>query len=220
METIEVTDFPKLQAPFRRHTNEDGEYVVYNDINDGYEWVFEDESVRAVEKLDGTNTSVVLDENGTVESVYSRTSSNSDDDITYISPFTRTHGYIIKGVLNALSRGWLDDLDTSQQHYGELIGPKVNGNPYELEEHLFVPFEYLHQKVHYKSWGDYPKTYEVISEWFKNDLIPLFYARIHNCDFKDIPEDAFVEGIVFTHEDGRRAKLRRDMFDWYDGKRH
>lgn len=32
--------------------------------------------------------------------------------------------------------------------------------------------------------------------------------------------EQFVEGIVFTHPDGRMATLRRDMFDWYEGRRH
>ncbi len=32
--------------------------------------------------------------------------------------------------------------------------------------------------------------------------------------------EGFVEGIVFTHPDGRMAKLRRDMFDWFKGRRH
>ena len=28
------------------------------------------------------------------------------------------------------------------------------------------------------------------------------------------------EGIVFYGKDGQMAKLRRDMFDWFAGKRH
>lgn len=214
---VDITDFPKLHSPFERAENEHGEYVVYDEVQDGYEWVFEDNAVRAVEKLDGTNMSLVLDKSGEIDAVYTRM---GDKNVNHIPPFTSEHPYIIKGVLNALDRGWIDMLDPNEQHYGELIGPKVNGNPYDLNKHLFVPFEYLYEKVHYKSWGDYPKTYDVISEWFEEGLIPLFYARIHNIDFDDLPDDAFVEGIVFTHSDGRKAKLRRDMFDWYDGERH
>lgn len=30
----------------------------------------------------------------------------------------------------------------------------------------------------------------------------------------------FVEGIVFTHPDGRFAKLRKDMFPWFSGPRY
>ena len=28
-------------------------------------------------------------------------------------------------------------------------------------------------------------------------------------------KEGFIEGIVFTHPDGRMAKLRKDMFKWY-----
>ena len=37
---------------------------------------------------------------------------------------------------------------------------------------------------------------------------------------KDGHYKGFVEGVVFTHPDGRMAKLRKDMFDWHKGPRH
>ena len=67
----------------------------------------------------------------------------------------------------------------------------------------------------YTCWGKYPKTFESMSEWFK-ELMPLYALRTNGKD-EVCP---FVEGIVFTHPDGRMAKLRRDMFDWYEGRRH
>ena len=69
----------------------------------------------------------------------------------------------------------------------------------------------------YKAWGKYPKDFKTISDWFKDDLLPLF--MLHR-GFKKEDADAFVEGVVFTHKDGRMAKLRRDMFDWFEGERH
>jgi len=45
--------------------------------------------------------------------------------------------------------------------------------------------------------------------------MPLYWLMKHG-DKKD----SFVEGIVFTHPDGRMAKLRCDMFDWFKGRRH
>ena len=99
------------------------------------------------------------------------------------------------------------------QHFGELIGPKVNGNPYKLKEHIWIPFETFGQKhLKYKSWGKYPKDFKNISEWFK-ELMPL-YALMKG------DKEGFVEGIVFTHPDGRMAKLRKDMFDWFEGRSH
>ena len=50
----------------------DGNYIVTDEIEEGYAWVFEDDSVMAIEKLDGTNVSIVIEE-GTVTQVYNRT---------------------------------------------------------------------------------------------------------------------------------------------------
>ncbi|MBI2151601.1 hypothetical protein HYU21_02635 [Candidatus Woesearchaeota archaeon] len=113
------------------------------------------------------------------------------------------------------------------QHFGELLGPKVNGNPYKLSEHLWIPFETFCQKhLRYKSWGKYPKDFATISEWFK-ELMPLYSLMVGSGHEVTAPDGAktgkyrgFVEGIVFTHPDGRMAKLRQDMFPWFSGRRH
>ena len=195
-----IKDMPKLQSPFVRKFNDKHEYVVIDEINPGYEWVFEDPEVIAVEKLDGTNVSIIINENS-ITDVFNRT--------VRIPFINKGKQFIIEGVQNAYERGYLKFLPNGQ-HFGEVIGPKLQKNPYKLEKHLFVPFSKLQKKYKYKSWGKYPKDFESISEWFK-DLKPLF-GRKYNSDY--------VEGIVFTHPDGRMAKLRRDMFDWYKGKRH
>ena len=103
------------------------------------------------------------------------------------------------------------------QHFGELIGPMVNGNPYKLDVHLWIPFETFAQKhLRYKSWGKYPKDFKTISDWFEKDLFSLYQSMVHGEEGRKM----FVEGVVFTHPDGRMAKLRRDMFSWFSGRRH
>ena len=200
---MKIQDMPKLQSPFVRKLNEKGEYVVTPEITEGYEWVFEDETVMAIEKLHGTNVSIVIQE-GTVTQVYNRT-----ERIPFI---TKGKKWIIEGLLNSKERGYLEFLGDGQ-FFGELIGPKINGNPYKLSEHLWIPFSTFCQKhLRYKCWGKYPKTFESISSWFK-ELMPL-YALMKG------DTEGFVEGIVFTHPDGRFAKLRKDMFSWHKGKRH
>jgi hypothetical protein len=98
-----------------------------------------------------------------------------------------------------------------------LIGEKVNGNPYKIKGNLWIPFETFGQKhLKYKSWGKYPKDFNTISEWFK-ELIPLFACMSQGEEGR---KNGFVEGIVFTHPDGRMAKLRRDMYEWVDGPAH
>ena len=201
---VKIRDMEKIECPFIRKLMPNGDYIVTPEINPGYEWVFEDESVMAIEKLHGTNVSIVIQE-GTVISVFNRT-----ERIPFINKGKR---YITEGVLNAKEKGYLEFLGDGQ-HFGELIGPKINGNPYKLDTHLFIPFSGFCQKhLKYKCWGKYPKTFESIREWFK-ELMPLYASM------QGDREKGFVEGIVFTHPDGRMAKLRRDMFDWFKGERH
>jgi len=121
--------------------------------------------------------------------------------------------YPTKGILESYKRGYMEFLGDGQ-HFGELIGERVNKNNYNIQGNLWIPFETFAQKhLRYKSWGKYPKDFKAISAWFKDDLIPLYSSMQGN-------REGFVEGVVFTHPDGRMAKLRRDMFDWYKGRRH
>lgn len=199
---MKIMDMPKLESPFvREYIN--GEYVVTPKIAEGYEWVFNDDKVLAVEKLHGTNVSILI-QDGVITSVWNRTER--------IPFFNRGKKHIIEGLLNSYERSYMEFLPDGQ-HFGELIGEKVNGNPYKIQGHLWIPFKtYSNNHLSYKSWGKYPKTFESISEWFKT-LMPL-YAMKHG------DKEGFVEGVVFTHPDGRMAKLRKDMFSWYQGQRH
>lgn len=195
-----LKDMPKLESPFvRKEIN--GNYIVTPEITEDYEWVFNDNSVIAIEKLDGTNVSIIIEE-GHITSVWNRTNR---------IPTFGNKRFIIEGLLESHERGYCELPDG--QWFGELIGEKVNGNPYKLEGHIWIPFAtYSKNHLAYKSWGKYPKTFESISEWFKT-LMPLF-------TMKKGDKEGFVEGVVFTHPDGRMAKLRIDMFSWYSGKRH
>ena len=201
-EGMEIKDMPKLECPFVRKEI-DGEYIVTPEIAEGYEWVFNDESVIATEKLHGTNVSIVI-QDGIITSAFNRT-----ERIPFIN---KAKKHISEGILNSYERGYMDLLPDGQ-HFGELIGEKVNGNPYKIQGHLWIPFNtYCKKHLAYTSWGKYPKTYESISTWFKT-LMPLFAMKKGD-------KNGFVEGVVFHHPDGRMAKLRVDMFSWYKGKRH
>lgn len=203
-----IKDMPKLESPFVRELNEEGEYLVIDKITEGYEWVFEDDKVMAIEKLHGTNVSIVL-EGGNITSIWNRT-----ERIPFINKGKK---HIVEGILNSYERGYIDLLPDGQ-HFGELVGPKVNGNPYKLREHIWIPFSTFAQNhLRYKSWGKYPKDFKTISKWFETDLIPLYASMIQGEEGR---ENGFVEGVVFTHPDGRMAKLRKDMFDWFKGERH
>lgn len=197
--------FPKLESPFIRRENTNGQYTVTREINNDYDWVFDNPDVIAVEKLDGENIAVEIDD-GRITNIYTREGN-------IVNPFEKeSFAYIIEGVSHAFRRGWIRNLSDGL-HYGELVGPQSKG-VYDLGSNLWVPFSYAQENLMYESWGDYPKTYTAINEWLK-ELLPLFYARMNNYKFSELPLDAYVEGIIFTHPDGRMAKLRRDMFDWY-----
>lgn len=205
-----IKDMPKLESPFVRELNEKGEYLVTPQITPGYEWVFEDDKVMAIEKLHGTNVSIVI-EGGVVTSIWNRT-----ERIPFIN---KPKKHIVEAILNSWERGYCDLLQDGQ-HFGEVIGPRVNGNPYKLDLHLWIPFSTFAQNhLKFKSWGKYPKDFITISEWFKN-LMPLYWVMKHGMKIENEKYTGFIEGIVFTHPDGRMAKLRKDMFDWYTGDRH
>lgn len=196
----EIQDMPKLHSPFIRKLI-NNRYLVTPDIDPDYSWVFDDDSVLAIEKLNGTNVSILI-EDGIIRGIWNRKNR--------IPFFNTTHSFIVQGLLNSYNKGYIQMLPDGQ-HFGELIGPKLNCNLYNLPEHLWIPFNtYARNHLRYKSWGKYPKDYDTISTWFK-ELMPLFNLRKGN-------RDGFVEGIVFTHPDGRMSKLRCDMFDWYHSK--
>ncbi len=207
-----IHDMPKIECPFvRKKIN--GDYIVTDEIAEGMEWVFNDESVLATEKLDGTNVSVLI-QDGVITSIWNRTER--------IPFFNKGKKHIVEGLLNSFEKGYMEFM-IDGQHFGELIGPKVNGNPYKLKEHRWIPFETFARKhLAYTSWGKYPKTFQSISEWLKT-LMPLYNLMINvdSSNRDEIMKNGFVEGIVFVQPStGKMAKIRKDMYDWYKGERH
>lgn len=204
---IKIYDMPKLQSPFVRKVI-DGEYIVTPEITEGYEWCFDNPDVKVVEKLHGTNVSIQIND-GQIVSIWNRTER--------LPFFNKGKSHIIQGILESYNRGYMEFLPDGQ-HFGELIGEKVNGNPYKIKGHIWLPFNtYCRKHLAYTSWGKYPKDYETIRNWFKDGIMPLYSLRVHG---KEHPENHYFEGIVFYHPDGRMAKLRTDMFDFYKGPRH
>jgi hypothetical protein len=235
------TRFPKVKSPFEREENDNGNYIVYDEVMDGFNWVFEDDNVKAVEKLHGTNccVSITEAEHGKEIEGYTR---HGTEPMQKVEPYGQMteHHFLIRAFQNSFRRGYLDDFSEGI-HYGEVVGPDFHGNPHELEENLFIPFEWLADKCRYKSWGKYPKTFEAIEEWFKDGLFSLFYSRMHGTDLEtaSVSNNTFCEGIIFVRDTSSYeekemsveeemlssnryrkispdlAKLRRDMFEGY-----
>lgn len=158
--------------------------------------------------MDGTDISIIV-ENGNISSIWNRT--------VRIPFFCKGKSHIISGLLASFDRGYCDLPDG--QHFGELIGEKLNGNPLRIEGHLWIPFNtYVREHFAYKSWGKYPKTYEAIREWF---MKPIADGGIFSLFMRKRGIEAKPEGIVFQNlETGQMAKLRIDMFDFFTGRRH
>lgn len=199
-----VVDMPKLKSPFIRKTI-NGQYVVTPEIDPDYQWVFDEPAVKAVEKLHGTNVSVVVDD-GEITKIFNRK--------TRIRFWSGNP--IIKCVLTSCEKGWID-FTKDGQYFGEAMGGKIQANPLDLKVDMWMPFALAQKKLMYTSFYEHDRTFENWSNWFKDYLFSLMARKYA----KDKEKKVFAEGVVFYHPDGvRMAKLRRDMFDWFKGSRH
>lgn len=196
-----IKDFPKIECPFKRKMAGD-RYVITPEIDENYKWVFEDEGVRATDKINGTNVCICI-ENGNIVQVTNRKNLKN---IFTVKKQTRWEGACLEGLAKAIQKDWLLAF-ADGYHYGELVGELINNNPHKLQGHLWVPLNYLMDHCRWHSWeaNKYPKTFEAINEWFK-DMPSLFNQRMK------LPE-VQAEGLVFYHPDGRMAKIRKDMFE-------
>ena len=221
-----LSDFPKLHCPFVRQTfpvdraawkkvgarlqlREPEAYLVVDRVNPGYEWVFEDKDTVAVEKLNGTNVKL-LTEGGRLIAVQNR--KNVIDPLQVMKGKT----FLIEGIFQAIGKGYVKE---DGEQAGEVIGPKLQGNPYKLDTHLWYPFERAATDLVYRSFHEHERTFSNWSAWFETGLVSRFHAKRAAKLGSD--EKVMAEGVVFTNlrrrAEGRTwmAKLRRDMFVWY-----
>lgn len=219
-----LSDFPKVSCPFIRKRykvtrgfKEHGSklklrepvvYLVSNEINPGFEWVFSEPDVRAVEKLDGTNVKVKT-ENGRLVSLMNR--KNIVDPLQIMKGKT----FIVEGIFHAIQKGYIKEFG---EQAGECLGPKLQNNPYNLPYHTWYPFELAYENLFYKSFYEHERTFENWSSWFEKFLYSRFYMKANKCKLEESP---FAEGVVFTSMIRKAAgqtymaKLRRDMFRWF-----
>lgn len=100
MEKERIKDFEKIESPFVRKMI-DGNYVVTPEIAEGYDWVFNDDKVMAIEKLHGTNVSIIIQE-GAVISIFNRT-----ERIPFINKGKK---WITEAILNSFECDYIDRL--------------------------------------------------------------------------------------------------------------
>lgn len=223
---LQLSDFPKLYCPFLRQTfpvdrsawekhgshlnlREPKVYLVVDRVNPGYEWVFIDPDTIAVEKLNGTNVKIYT-EKGRLLAVQNR--KNVIDPLQVFKGKT----FIIEGVFQSIGKGYIKE---DGEQVGELIGPKVQGNPYKLLVHEWYPFEKAISDLRYKSFHEHERNFDNWSSWFKEGLFSRYFTK--RASKLGLEEKVMAEGVVFYNlkrkAEGQTwtAKLRRDMFDWY-----
>lgn len=181
----------KIISLFRRN---DTDRLVRNEITPGCEWVQTEENVVATEKIDGT-CCMVRDgklykrydaKNGKTPPIGFEPAQDPDPQTGHLP-------------------GWLPVGDGPEDHRHkeawiyltenfhtvpkdgtyELIGPKVQGNPYKNDTHRLIPHG---QNIFSRQP---PTDFEGLKSWLERN---------------------YVEGIVWHHPDGRKAKLKRSDF--------
>lgn len=202
----------KIPSLFKR--DYDGDRLVYDEVVEGCEWVLAGEGV-ATEKYDGTACMVqdgVLYKRYDRKPSKSAKRRHKEGELWQESELKPApDGWIPAqdepDLVTGHWPGWLrvgdgpedkwhrEAFSTHVQLAGwrdlqktyELIGPKVQGNPYNLESHVL--------QFHGPVLTNAPRTFEEI---------------------RDYLEQTDIEGIVWHHPDGRMAKIKRRDFglDW------
>lgn len=233
---MKVRNMPKLESPFEREKI-NGKYMCVPKLKKEYEWIFTDDCI-AVDKLDGTNVSIIV-ENGTIVAIFNR--------MNEIKIWSKGSSRFIEGIYGAIDRKYIKLSKMKDgQYFGELVGPSIQGNPYNLEKHLWIPFSTLIDKYRFKFWDSVidevgnthhteEQLFKLMSDVFK-ELWSIFKRKQWRSKLKSTVDEnvGFAElaseGIIFykksklesnEEEDYRDCcKLRRDMFDWFKGSQH
>lgn len=177
----------KIPSLFKR--NYEGDRLVYDEVVEGSEWVINGEGVATV-KWDGTS---VMIKDGTMHKRYDAKNGKTPP-VGFIAaqePDEKTGhwpGWIPCVAENPADKWHFDAVQLKAyipDGTYELVGPKVQGNPYGLSVHdLFLHGDDL---IH-----GCPRDFEGIKAYLKK----------HD----------HLEGVVWHHEDGRMVKIKRKDF--------
>lgn len=198
----------KIISLFKR--DYEGTRLVYDEVVSGAEWVINGEGA-ATEKIDGTACMV---QDGRLYKRYDRKLTRAKfrklkRNKSYI-PKREDYKTAPEGWLAAEPApdqhtghwpGWVPVGDSPEDQYHqeawiytyggladgtyELIGPKVEGNPYRNTSHRLI-----RHGAHVID-PEPPRTFEALKAWFETN---------------------YVEGIVWHHPDGRMVKIKRKDF--------
>jgi hypothetical protein len=178
----------KIPTVFQR--NHDGDRLVRDEVTPGCEWVLAGAG-RPTIKIDGTCCMI------SGGKLYKRREVKSGQplppDFTPIGEVDEVTGKRVgwvpvgDGPEDQYHREALQFLQTGSlalEGTYELVGPKIQGNPYEMSRHFLIP----HGS---EDFGELPHTFEGLQMFFEAHV---------------------TEGVVWHHPDGRMAKLKRRDF--------
>lgn len=182
----------KIKSLFKR--NYLGDRLVYNEIVPGSEWVINGEG-KATVKYDGT---CCLIKNGKLYKRYDAKkgkrppadfvpAQEKPDEITKHWP-----GWVPVG--NGPGDKWHRAAfeETLSDGTYELIGPKIQGNPYDIEKHMLI-------RHGFDLIDGVPRDFDGLKNFFKHNII---------------------EGIVWHHINGDMVKIKRKDFGYKWPKPH
>lgn len=181
----------KIPTLFER----DDRFKVTPTVRDECSWVLQGQG-RATEKLDGMNVRLTV-RSGTLVRLEKRRNPDKAQkklgirdgwyvDTSIEDPADR---YLITAAGNTDVTDWPDG-----EHAAEAMGPKIQGNPLNLEQLHCVPFN-----LEIPDYEGIPVTFDDLR------------AHVLALESRYRPGQ-LAEGIVFHHPDGRRAKIKRKDF--------
>lgn len=177
----------KIPTLFMRNLESD--HRIRDEVTPGCEWVLAGEG-RATRKWDGT---AILIRDGQVFKRHEvKKDSTAPDGFELAQPTDENTGKKVGWVpcvCGDKSNKWLTEaLQTGLPIDGtyELCGPKVNGNHERFMTHVLIPHGQEDQPC--------PRTFLALEEYFAGTDI---------------------EGIVWWHPDGRRAKIKKKDFGFH-----
>lgn len=179
----------KVKTIFKKDPNDLGK--VIDEPNDGMEWVFNGEGV-AIKKLAGT---CCLVKGGKLFRRYTlragKTPPSGYEQVDFDEKTNKGYGWIPVDILKPADKyhieAWANISLVLPDGTCELIGPKLQGNPENIDFHMLVP----HSGIGAVEYPDIPLGFNQMKEWMKG---------------KDF------EGVVFHHPDGRMGKIRKGDF--------
>ncbi len=172
-----------------------GTFKVVDKVKEDCLWVVAGQGI-ATEKLDGTNVRLTV-RLATVVRIEKRRNPDKgqkklgilDGWYTDVDPRDSSNRWIVEAVNRTSYLEWSDG-----EHCCEALGPKIQGNPLGLEEHVCIPFNLAPPVV-----LDAPRHFEGLRTFL--ETMDSVFSPGH-----------LAEGIVFHHMDGRRAKIKRKDF--------